>query len=290
MGGILLPARAGVDELYGNPASLTLLSSPGVSFGWDRHSSFRTSTRLTAAHPLGELGGIGAGLLFDGIGPIDYRNRDEQSLGTGRVGLTMVSLGGGVGIGPGSIGGTIHYLWRGASGLDVASSGVTVDLGAHLRFRERLSVGLVVNNLAGILRATYRDGLHEELPSDLRLSASWQQPFERVIDSVRRDPTGRLRYGERAPERYALIGVELRSASYDDTPVIGAGLEVVPVRFLTDRRLGLRTGLNSRGEFGLGFWLDLPLEIASSSTLSFASRFGGLPESNGIAVGLEITP
>lgn len=290
MGGILIPARRSSDEIFGNPSSLPLLGVPGVALAWERHSPLRSSYRLSGSIPLGEFGAVAGGLLFDGISPIDYRNRDEQSIGTGSSGLILASVGGGIGIGPGAVGGTLHYISYSAADVDAGSSGIAVDFGASIGFRRRLFFGLVLNNLAGILNADYRTGLHEQLPTDIRITSSWRQPLGSVRTRVRRDPTGRVSDEELPPSTYVIAALEIRSASFDENPLYAAGVEVVPFTFDGENRVGARTGFNNRGEFGFGAFLDLPVEVGAHPTLSIGGRIGGEIEKSALHVGLEFRP
>lgn len=290
MGGILLPVRSSADEIYGNPSSLRLGERSGVALGWTQHSAFRNSYRVAGSIPVGEFGGVAGGILFDGVSPIDLRNRDEQSIGRGSTGLLLISAGGGIGIGPGALGGTLHYISYSASEVEAGSSGISVDLGASITFRERLAFGLVLNNVAGILNADYRVGLHEQLPADIRITTSWREPLGAVRTRIRRDPTGRTSTEEIPTPRYITGAVELRSGAFDENPVISAGVEVVPFVFEETDRVGGRMGVNNRGEFGFGAFLDLPLDAGNHPTLSIGGRSGGEIETSALFLGLEFHP
>lgn len=290
MGGVLIPARPSSDEIYGNPSSLPLLGVTGVALAWERHSPLRSSYRISGSIPLGRFAAVAGGLLFDGVSPIDYRNRDEQSIGKGSSGLLLASVGGGIGIGPGALGGTLHYLSYSASDVSAGSSGIAVDFGASVGFRKRLYFGLVMNNVAGILNAHYRTGLHEQLPTDFRITSSWRQPLGAVRTRVRRDPTGRISEEELPSSTYVIAALEVRSASFDESPVYAAGVEVVPITFDDGNRFGVRTGFNNRGEFGFGAFLDLPVEIGAHPTLSIGGGIGGEIEKSALHVGLEFRP
>lgn len=271
-GSLLTLPRSSASDLFSNPVALQELGAPSVALGWSNLSSLSRRYSLTGATPVGENAAVAIGAEFAGVSDIDLRDRDEQRRGTGSTGVLSIGIGGSVGIGPGSIGGSVRYLLSTVSGADAETWGVALDLGGRVSFRERLTLSLLLKNVAGVVNASYRSGVHETIPVDARLGLSWTQPLEIERERVRLSPTGLQTEREIPPKRYIVLGAEVRSAPLDDDPVLGLGMEILPYQYELDRGIGVRLGASTRSEFMGGLFIDLPTLGTTDTRLSFGAR------------------
>ncbi len=271
MSGVLNIWSGGAGTLFGNPAALTRLRQPSVAFAWSFLTSPQKSFQTALAAPIDEFAGIGIGISGYRVSDIDRRTITEQSLGLTTSQDLAVTLGGGLGIGPGSVGGAIRYLRYDLNGIEGGSWGVTLDLCGMVVFREQLVFGVAINNIAGAMNATYREGLHEPIPTETRITTSYIHPLEERSVTERKDPTGTLVRRSLTPRTYILTTGELRYDFIAD-PIAGIAVEAVPARIAPEASLGFRLGANSRGDISGGFFLETPLDIGDNPRLSFAAR------------------
>ena len=291
MGGTILSLQPGASSLFGNPARLGDLPGNSVSLSWHRHSGLERSFNAAAAFALDGRSGVGAALSFSGVSPIEYRNSNEQVIGSGSSGTLVISTGGSIGIGPGAIGGALRLLSYSARDLESGQLGVAVDLGGSLRLRNRLHFSLLLRNLGGVLNATYRDGLHESVPVDSRVGIAYAHPLRTSFDTIRRSPTGVVRQSERTPDRYILGGLELRSAPFEEEFILGGSIEAMPFTAEGLPGLGFRAGANTRGEIGGGVFLDVDLDgFLRSSRVSFGYRHAPVSVADALFFSLELAP
>lgn len=291
LGGTLLAMQPSPASLFGNPALLTDIRHSGISLSWRRYSTFEKSYEAIGAVRLDGDASFGFGVSFSGVSPIDYRDASERTIGEGSSGTLVVGAGGSVGIGPGSLGGAIRLLSYSAQDVEASGIGFAVDLGASLTFRERLHLALLLRNLGGVMNATYRDGVHETIPVDSRLGASYRFPLERSFTDERNSPIGIRDHVEGPPSRYVLAGLEVRSAAFDDRLILAGSIEVLPFLYSDESAVGFRAGVNSRGEIGGGFFLDVPLnDYATASRISFGYRHSPTFIGNGLFFALDFSP
>ncbi|MCB0711854.1 MAG: hypothetical protein KDD67_05960 [Ignavibacteriae bacterium] len=271
MSGVLNIWAGGAGILFGNPAALTQLKQSSALFAFSFLQSPQKSFQSAIATPIDEFAGIGIGISGYRVSDIDRRAITEQSLGFTTSQDLAVTVGGGLGIGPGSIGGSIRYLRYDLSGIDGSSWGVTLDLSGMILFRNQLAFGVALNNIAGSMNASYREGLHERIPTETRLTASYIHPLEERTVTERVDPTGTLSRRLLPPRTYILTTGEIRYDFLGD-PTVGIALEAVPTRIAPDAGIGFRLGTNTKGDFSGGFFIETPLNLGDNPRLSFAAR------------------
>ena len=272
MGGGLNIWSGGASLLFGNPAALTRLEGPSAAFAWSFLSPPQKSFQTALATSIGKQTGVGIGVTGYRVNEIDRRTITEQSLGLTSSQDLTVTVGGGLGIGPGSIGGSIRYLHYNLNGVDGSSWGMGLDLSGMMLFRERLALGFAINNIAGTVNASYRNGLHERIPTEVRFTSSYIHPLETRTITERTDPTGTLQQRRLRPRTYILATGELRIGEFDNEPTAGLGLEAVPFRIAPEATVGFRAGGDTRGDLSFGFFLETPLDIGDNPRLSFAGR------------------
>lgn len=272
LSGTLNPWSASPALLFTNGAALTRMEGIGAIFSASILTAPQRTFQTGLAAGIGTVGGIGVGVTGYGVADIDRRLPDETSLGYTSSRELALTVAGGMKIGPGSIGGTLRYLRYDLSGVEGGSWGVTMDLSGTLAFRERLLFGIALNNVAGTMNASYRDGLHEKIPYEARLSTTYVHPLEERTVAERTDPSGTMRTRTLRPSRYVLATGELRVGEYDESVILAGGIEAVPMQLSADAGVGLRAGLNSRGDVSFGFFLDAPLDIGKHPRISFATR------------------
>ncbi len=291
LGGTLLTLHAAPSSLFGNPAHLTELGGSGLSLSWSQQSTFERSYEVVGAVTVEDEAAIGIGVSFSGVSPIDFRNANEEAIGQGAFGTLVLGAGGSIGIGPGSLGGAIRLLSYSATNAEASGLGIAIDLGATLTFRQRLNLSLLLRNLGGVVNATYRTGLHETIPVDARVGASYTIPIEKSFSGERGSPTGVYDRVEERPIRYILAGLEIRSAAIDDRLILAGSVEALPFLYADENAIGFRAGLNSRGQIGGGVFLDAPLNnLASASRISFGYRYSPEVSENALFFALDISP
>ncbi|MCE2502827.1 MAG: hypothetical protein J4G05_02035 [Chlorobi bacterium] len=272
MSGALNILSGGASILFGNPAALVRLEQPSVAFAWSFLGPPQKSFQTALGTNIGEYAGVGIGVTGYRVNDIDQRTIAEQSLGLTNSQDLAVTLGGGLGIGPGSVGGSLRYLRYDLNGVDGGSWGVALDLSGMILFRERFAIGFSINNIAGTMNASYRDGLHERIPTEVRFTSSYIHPFEARTATERTDPTGTLQQQRLRPRTYILATGEIRIGEFDDEPTAGIAIEAVPLHIAPEGAIGFRAGADTRGDISFGFFLETPLDIGDNPRLSFAAR------------------
>lgn len=272
MSGTLNPWSASPALLFTNGAALTRLQGIGAIFSASILTAPQRTFQTGIAAPIGQVGGIGVGVTSYGVSDIDQRLIDETSLGFTSSQELAMTVAGGMKIGPGSIGGTLRYLRYDLSGVDGGSWGLTMDISGTLTFREQLLFAVSLNNIAGTMNASYRDGLHEKIPYEARLSTTYVHPLEKRTATERTDPSGTLHVRQLQPRRYILGIGEIRVGEFDQAIIVGGGIEAVPVQLSENAGMGLRAGINSRGDMSFGFFLDAPIDLGNHPRLSFGTR------------------
>lgn len=272
MSGTLNPWGASPALLFTNGAALTRMRGVGAIFSASVLTPPQKTFQTGIAAKIGTAGGIGLGVTSYSVSDIDQRLIDETSLGFTSSQELAFTLAGGMNIGPGSIGGTLRYLRYDLSGVEGGAWGVTMDISGTLAFREQFLFAVALNNIAGTMNASYRDGLHEKIPYEARLSTTYVYPLEKRTKTERPDPSGMLRVQQLQPRRYILATGELRVGEFEEPAIVGGGIEAVPIQLSGDGGVGLRAGFNSRGDLSLGFFVDTPLDLGKHPRISFATR------------------
>lgn len=272
MSGTLNPWSASPALLFSNGAALTRVEGTGVFFSASALTPPQQSFQTGIATQIGDLGGIGMGVTSYSVSNIGLRLNNELPLGQASSREIALTVAGGMKIGPGSVGGTVKYLRYDLSGAEGGSWGLTMDISGTLAFREKLMFAVTLNNVAGTVNATYRDGLHEQVPYEARLSTTYVHPLEERTATERTDPTGLIRVRTLRPRTYVLATGEIRIGQFDESVIVGGGIEAVPVQIGPDAGVGLRAGANSRGDLSFGFFIDTPLDLGKHPRLSFATR------------------
>jgi hypothetical protein len=264
MGGTFVPFMPGGSAIFSNSAALPGLDNPTAIASL---SILPNGQRLNAfgfGMPIGGAGGVSAGLMSYGVSDIQGYTADERPLGTIGSSELAFSVGGGLTIGPGSLGATIRYLHSSISGTDGNASGYTVDLSGALALDERYFFSLALNNVAGEMK-----GPREIAPWNTRFGAAWLLPMEERTETSRLDPSGITRTRKLRPRAYLLLATEMRLAQYDSTPGFGFAGEWVPA---VDFPVGIRAGFNTRGDISAGFGYDVPVDFVDALRLEVAAR------------------
>ena len=272
MGGTLNPWSASPAILFRSGAALPFLESPGAFFSASILPTPQQAAQAGIATNLGKTGGIGFGITSYGIDNIERRSIDERSLGTISSRDMAITLAGGLKVGPGSIGGSLRYLRYDVEEVDGASWGLTMDISGTLAFREQLIFSVELANIAGEMNASYRNGLHESIPFETKFGATYVYPLKERSKSERIDPSGKMAVSMLRPRTYILATGDLRIAEFDESAIVAGAVEIVPIELAPEAALGFRTGLDSRGDFSFGFFVDAPIDIGKQPRISFASR------------------
>jgi hypothetical protein len=272
LGGVVDPGSRSASALFNYSAALGQLDGPSVSFAWSFLNLPQSSFQTSIAAPIGSFAGIGIGVAGYNVRDIAFRDRDERPIGTGSSSDLIIAAGGSLAIGPAAVGLGVRYLRYDLHEFDGSSWGLTLDLSGTISFRERVTLGFALTSLAGSMNASYRDGLHEDIPGELRLSGSYVYPLTRNSRTVREDPLGRTRQEELDPPTYIKGIAEVRISDYEDDAILGIGIESVPFRIDAETGIGLRVGVNSRTDLSFGTFIDLPLGLGRNPRLSFSAR------------------
>lgn len=289
LAGVVDPGTESSSALFNYTAALGHLERPSVSFAWSFLNVPQSSFQSSIAAPIGSFATIGIGVAGYNVHDIGFRDRDERLIGTGSSSDLIVAAGGSLAIGPAAVGLGVRYLRYDLHGFDGSSWGLTLDLSGTISFRERVTLGFALTSLAGSMNATYRDGLHEDIPGELRLSGSYVHPLTRSSRTVREDPLGRTRQIELDPPTYIKGIAEVRVSDYEDDAIVGIGVESVPFRINAETGIGLRIGVNSRTDLSFGTFIDVPLRLGRQPRLSFSARNDHDRSGLTMHVGLELS-
>ncbi len=285
--GTLNPFSVAAADATLRPNLLAGLPSASASLGGSIRQYPFGAFSADLAVPLGDGIGVGAGLRFDGVSNIDFRDPSGSDVGEGAAGRLVVSAGAGLDIGPASIGGSLRLLYSQISDVDADRLGLAVDLSAGIGFADRLALALQINNVAAADRS---ESTAATIPADIRLAAAWRQPLESRSVTVRTGPIGIPVSEAVTPPRYISLLTEVRVAEFDDGLLLGLGFEAVPVAIGADLPIGFRAGLNSRGEIGGGLFLGIPQLGAPGTTLAFSALHSPNLSGNAFTIGLNIVP
>lgn len=269
-----------------NPALSPRLSSTTVGFSSSIRQYPFGDGAVAIAAPIGRGAGVVGSARFVGISEIDFRSDDGQKTGTGSSGSIILSAGGGLSLGPATIGGGLRYLRRTTSGGNGLDEALGVDISATIEFLDRLRVGTVLNNIAGGLES---GSSASSIPSDVRLHATWQEALTDKRDSSRVDPTGLLTEIERQPETWVTVAAEARIAQFDNAVILGVSIEAVPVSIGRGAHIGLRFGANSRGEIAGGTFFGVP-GLGRESAVAVGGRYSPELVGTSLHVGIDVRP
>jgi hypothetical protein len=271
MGGAFNPFAPDGSVIFSNSATLPLLKRPAVSASYSKLPLNQGFTLLGFGTGIGEFAGIGFGVMSYGISDVSRRNGGGQEFGTTGNKELALSVGGGLTIGPGSIGATVRYMRQDFTGTEAPSNGYAVDLSGTISFREQIFFAFSMNNIAGEMRATYDPGIHWQIPWDARLSGSYLLPLEEQTVPVRLDPSGIPSSRRVKPHTY-LLGVIEGRTQLDSVTVVSLAVEAVPVVLAPGFDFGLRLGWNSRSDLSAGFLVQLPVGFTDQLRLDYAIR------------------
>ncbi len=272
MAGIYSPWSPDASALFSNSASLSELEGPSGLASFSSLSFPQQAFLLGFGTNVGEFAGIGVGVDLYQVSDIPGRTFDERSLGTISSQDLAFMVGGGIGIGPGSVGATFRYLRYDVSSVEQGSSGYALDLSGTLTFQERIFFAASINNIAGMLSGTDDEGPREEIPLDTRLGVSYLIPLDERTETMRTDPTGLPRTRQLRPDSYVLIATEGRTSEVDSVIIFGAAVETIPVPEMADIGLGLRGGFNTLGDITFGFFFDTSFDVFDRLRLDLAIR------------------
>jgi hypothetical protein len=269
-GGVFTPFLADASAIFSNSAALARIGHPSVSSSFSTHpwSQQQTAT-LGVGMGIGEQAGVGIGIYSYGIEEFTGRDSEGRTTGQKSQRELAMSIGGALGIGPGSIGATIRYLRQDNFGVQGSSAGYAIDMSANLAFRDELFLALGLNNIAGEMSATYDSDLRERIPWHARFSASYVYPLESERTTLRPDPTGRVIEQRLDPRAYILGAAEARISQIDSLVLVGATLEALPYATIP---AGARLGYNTVGDISFGIFLTVPVEFANRLRVDYTVR------------------
>jgi hypothetical protein len=266
LGGAFSPFAPEASALFSNSSALPLLPHPIASVSYSRLPFGDHSALLGLGTAIGEFAGIGFSIRSYGVNDIPVRDGSGRRLGTTLDNQELaLSAGGGLMVGPGTIGAAVHYIRRDITGLDSSSNGYSIDLSGTLSFRDRLYFGFSLNNIAGEMRATYDQSIRELIPWDARIGVSYLYPLEEETRPARLDPSGIPSARHGMPGSYLLGLSEVHLSA--DTAIYVLAVEALP---LPNIGVGLRAGWNSLGDLSAGFFLNIPMEF--TPRLDYAVR------------------
>jgi hypothetical protein len=267
-GGAYTPFSPTSLSLFTNAAALPLMERPSVAVGYSHLPFGQHYSMLSLATEVGEFGGVGLGLLNYGIGDLPARDASGVQHGTTGNRELAFLIGGGMQIGPGSIGATFSYLREDFTGNSAASAnGYAIDLSGTLTFRNQLFLAFSMASVAGEMRAT-GSRIRWAVPWQTRLSATYLHSLDDVVETLRTDPSGLPREHRKLPAAYILGIVEAR-ASQTDSASVSLAVEAVPLRSVP---VGLRVGWNSLGDLSGGFQVGIPTEFTRDLRINLAVR------------------
>jgi hypothetical protein len=267
MGGAFTTISPNASTIFANSAYLAHIHNLSVSFATAALPWGQGTSMAGIALGFDDVAGIGLGISSYGVDDAQGRTIFGQQTGPLSSRDLTISIGGGLALGPGGVGATIHYLRRDLSGAEGTENGYAVDLSGTLTLAERFQFAVGLNNVAGSMSAAYESGPRERIPWNTKLGFAYihalEEPREEII---RPDPSGTRIVRRSLPETYVMGTVETKLTEFD-APVIGFAAESVPVQGLG---LGLRLGANTLGDFAFGFFYTLP-----NSTIGHDVRFDG---------------
>lgn len=269
MGGAFDPFRVDASAIFSNAAALSGLEEPSVTLGTSVLPFGQRIAFLGAGYGFNGISGIGISVLRYGVDDISRRPSDGRAAGTMDYQQLAVAFGGGLSIGPGSVGATVRYIRSDVIGVEAGASGYSIDLSGTIAFRNRLFFSLALNNIAGEVGSALEEGTRDLIPWNTRLGALYLHPLAQRIDRARPDPTGIEMVSRVRPTAYWLVAAEVRTSQHDSLPTFGLAGEVKP---LEEIPLALRAGLNTLGDVSGGFSYAISTEYTPELRLDYAVR------------------
>jgi hypothetical protein len=274
MGGTFVPFASGAPAIFSNSAALAHLEGPTAAISGAFLPFGEQFQMIGYGMGIGEFSGIGASIVKYGISDVPSYSADEQRIGTTGSQELAVSLGAGLGIGPGSVGATVRYLHFSPEGVGGKLTGYTVDLSGTVMFetaflkQDWAFFSVALNNIAGELT-----GPRDLIPLDARFSGAYLYPLEERSTTTRIDPSGLVTTRRLRPRSYLLGAVEVRMSQFDSTPTVSGALEWAPLAE-SPVPFGLRLGFNSLADLAFGFFVDItpPVDFARDLRLDVATR------------------
>lgn len=163
-------ADGDVNVLFYNPALLTDEAAGALSVGYLNHLSDLSAGFVSYARSVAGVGTVGAGLRYLSYGEFEETDAEGETLGTfgAREAVLTVSVGRALSE-RFSVGGSVHGLYSGVA--DASASAVAFDAGAAYHIpSQQLTLAASVHNV-GVVTSSL-GGTRDELPADLRISAS----------------------------------------------------------------------------------------------------------------------
>lgn len=266
-GGISFPFSNSASAIFRDGSSLTRLDGSVATVATSLLSDGQRFYAAGIGIPFDSDGGISLGVTSWQNGEYRGFTADDRPLGTFTSNDFAVSVGGGLSLGPASLGTTLRYLRSSLSGISGGGSGYALDLSGSLLFLNRISIGFALANAAGELSWNEGAGPREQLPWRLRVGGGYVYPLEERYDTVRNDPTGMGRRTSIRPRTYLAGGLEGRIDQESNSPLVGFGLEWAPR--IEDAPLAFHSGIDSHGDFGAGFSVVAP---GTPCRLDFSGR------------------
>lgn len=267
MGGAFDPFHVDGSAIFSNAAALATLDHASVTAGISTLPFGERTALLGAGYGVAGLSGIGISILRYGQANISNTNLDGRPLGTFDYQQLAIGIGGGLAIGPGAVGATVHYLRDDYTGISAGGTGYTIDLSGTLALRDYY-FAFSLNNVAGEIHGTYDGAPRDLLPWNARLDAVYLEPLSVEIDRSRPDPTG-MQQASIRPTAYWLVAVEARVSQIDSIPSLGIAGEVKPFEKIP---WSLRLGCTTLGDVSAGFSYAIATEITPELRLDYAVR------------------
>lgn len=255
-GGIAFPFSNPAGAIFRDGSWLTRLPEPVATVTTSLLSDGQSFYAAGVGLPFGSEGGLSVGITSWQAGEYRGFTADDRPTGTFTSTDIAFSVGGGLSLGPASLGTTLRYLRSSLSGMEGGASGYALDLSTSFLFLDQVSMGFVLSNAAGELSWNEGAGPRERLPWRLRIGGGYVHPLEERFDTVRVDPTGIGRRKAQRPRTYLAAAIEGAVDEGGDSGVVGLGVEYAPS--IDDLSLALHAGVDSRGDLGAGFNVVVP--------------------------------
>jgi len=268
-GGIAFPLSNEGAAIFRNGSSLTRLRGVSVVVSASMYPDGESQMAAGVGVPIGVDGGISIGISSYSVQ--DYRGftADDRPTATFSSSDIALALGGGLSLGPASMGTTVRLLSSTLEGAYPGGAGYALDLSGSFTFEERLYVDAVLTNAAGDMTWSEGASARELLPWRLRMGCVFVVPFEDRWEVVRDDATGIPTRRALTPRSYLALAVEGRLVENGTSTGFGIGAEWAPV---AEVPLRIRLGSEIGGDLGFGFAYAVAMEGVRSLRADLSVR------------------
>lgn len=197
LGGAFVALADDVTAAYWNPAGLTQLERPAVSF-LHRVTTIDTNyVTLTGAWPLPDLGTFAFGLNYYAVSDVGMYDTQGQAVGTLEDSEAAASLAYAFEFGDLSLGTSAQYLYQRMTDDVVATrtGGLTLSAAALYRLSEQLRFGVRVGRKSDLKDLDDANSYQVQIPFSITTGVHWKSPWESpVVANVTLDLTQRQEY------------------------------------------------------------------------------------------------